>query len=177
MLEVLIATGVMLVIALSVLPLLLRSVANNTRGGEATQAASFAGAQLDALLQMPFDRGPMVLADTTAETVMVETQTLAADVSVPELMVEPPDARWQDGDVADTETMQWRRTTRVRQFGLTDLEPDPGTGLTSLDQPLPGGTAAQFVHLKEVEVRIESGREAGALGAGQDLTIRVLKAF
>jgi len=177
MLEVLIATLVMSVIALAVLPLLLRGVANNTQGSEASQTAVFASSELESLLQMPFDRGPLVLADGATERVTVETQVLPAATDTPDLVLETPDARWRAGEPTSGEAVQWRRTTRVRQFGLTDLIPDSASGITALDSPLPGGTAAEFVHLKQVEVRIEGGRAAGALGAGQDVTVRVLKAF
>ena len=177
MLEVLIATGVMLVIALSILPLLLRSLANNNQGAEATQAAIFVAGELDTRLQMPFDRGEMRLVDGLTERVEVETQTRQLDVSVPELIDAPPSRRWAAGEPDDPNTMQWRRTTQVRQFSLVDLQPDAGTGITSLDSPLPGGTNAQFVHLKEIEVRVETGRQSGVSGIGQDFTVRVLKAF
>lgn len=177
MLEVLIATGVMLVIALSILPLLLRSLANNNQGAEATQAAIFVAGELDTRLQMPFDRGEMRLVDGLTERVEVETQTRQLDVSVPELIDAPPSRRWGAGEPDDPNTMQWRRTTQVRQFSLVDLQPDAGTGITSLDSPLPGGTNAQFVHLKEIEVRVETGRQSGVSGIGQDFTVRVLKAF
>lgn len=177
MLEVLIATGVMLVIALSILPLLLRSLANNNQGAEATQAAIFVAGELDTRLQLPFDRGEMRVIDGLNERVDVETQALAGDVSIPELVDAPPNRRWADGEPDDPNAMQWRRSVRLRQFSLVDLQPDAGTGITSLDSPLPGGTNAQFVHLKEIEVRVETGRQSGISGVGQDFTVRVLKAF
>jgi hypothetical protein len=62
--------------------------------------------------------------------------------------------------------------TTVRQYGITDT--DDGV----LDNPLPGGTEPIFVHLKEVEVRLESERQAGnVLGGGRTFTFRVLKPF
>ena len=177
MLEVLIATGVMLVIALSILPLLLRSLANNNRGAESTQAAVFASAELDTMLQLPFDKGRMLIDTGLTEATRLETQESAVGGAVPDLVDPLPSQRWQEGEPTDPTAVQWRRTTRIQQFGLTDLEPNAGTGITSLDTPLPGETAAQFVHLKLLEVQVETGRISGVSGVGQNFTLRVLKAF
>ena len=177
LLEVLIATAVMLVIALSILPLLLRSLANNHRGAEATQVSAFATAQLDELLQMPFDKGSLVIGDGVSEKAWVERQLLSAAVETPQLIAQTPNERWQTDDATAGEVVQWERSVQIQQFSLSDIEADPVSGISSLDTPLTGNTAAELVHLKQVEVRVRGGREAGALGAGQDLTIRVLKAY
>jgi len=57
------------------------------------------------------------------------------------------------------------RTTNVRQFS---------TG--ALDTPLDGGAPETGVHLKEISVAVQGGRQGGGLGAGKAITVRVLKA-
>jgi hypothetical protein len=172
---VLIAGVLVLVIALSTLPLLLRSIANSSRGAEATLVSQFASAELDTGLQLPFDEVPLTLAEGSTELVTSAVQTLEAyDGSS---ILRAPDDTWMDSGITTTDPVLWTRTTRIRQFGLSDLTPIPGSNLTSLDLPLPGGTSPDFVHLKEIEVRILGSRKAGVLGVGQDMTIRVLKAY
>jgi prepilin-type N-terminal cleavage/methylation domain-containing protein len=164
MIEVLIAAVILLVILLGIVPLFLRASVNRQAGRESTSVASYARSQAEALLQLPFDH----------EDVSVPAGQDA--LSVVEYLV-PDSHDWSDdGSLAGD--AQWVRTTRVEQFGTADLlDGDTDGDGDSLDTPLPGGTDPRSVQLKQIEVAVTSPREGGAFGAGQEMTVRVLKAF
>ena len=175
LLEVLISSLLLVLVSLGVLPLLFRSVANNQRGAESTSVGAFAASELDMYLQIPFDEGPLVVPDTVQ--VLESAQHLPLPSSDGQVYLEAPNTAWVDGTATSLEGIRWSKATRVRQYGLSDLEPAAADGISALDNPLMGSTSPDFVHLKEIEVEIVGGREAGALGAGQHHTIRVLKAY
>ena len=164
LIEVLIAAVILLVILLGIVPLFLRASVNRQAGRESTSVASYARSQAEALLQLPFDH----------EDVSVPAGQDA--LSLVEYLV-PGSHVWSD-DNSLAGDAQWVRTTRVEQFGTADLlDGDTDGDGDSLDTPLPGGTDPRSVQLKQIEVAVTSPRDGGAFGAGQELTVRVLKAF
>lgn len=165
--EALIAALILLVIALGIIPLFARALRDNTAGADATQASSHGRARLEEYQQLPFNNqalslAPGDLALGRGESWAQGTRDAFGD----------GDEGWWDGSPSDRGLLLWTRTTTVRQFGITDL--DDGR----LDNPLPGGTQPAFVHLKEVEVRLESERPVESpLGPGREVVFRVLKPF
>ena len=81
------------------------------------------------------------------------------------------DEGWWPGTPTGKGTVAWNRTTRLRQYSVSDLA-DNG----QLDTPLDGGIQAIFVQLKEIEVVMNNPKQ-GILGNGQGITLRVLKPF
>lgn len=159
LIEVLISSLILLALAVGILPMFLRAQVNNQRGAQGTKVSTFAKDRLEGLYQLPFGSGPLAIPVASPEAETSETWTSG-------------DRR--EGDVAEGWEAEpgsiglplWTRVTRVRQYGARDLEAS-----------LPGGTEDPFVHLKELEVRLESASRGGPLGAGQQLTVRVWKAF
>ncbi|HVS04462.1 MAG TPA: hypothetical protein VMT16_16995 [Thermoanaerobaculia bacterium] len=136
----------LLFILVGILPLFTQSLGNNAQGRQLTEVTNEARQHLEALLQAPFDGDRLAVPDGDSEL-------LAEDL-------------WSDGerrwiasaDFPAGETPLYRRTTRVRQFGVDaigdgDLELEDG-------EALPGGTPPARVHLKEIEVRVESAPDA-----------------
>lgn len=179
MLEVLIAMVVLMVVALAIVPLLMHAVANNHRSAETTRASGFTASGLETLRQRPWDGSALGLRSGMSEKSWTERQLFLGHSTEEPWVVRTPDVRWRVVEASEPSpgAVHWERTVTVRQFSLGDLEPDPATGLSCLDAPLPGGTPAELVHLKAVDVRVRSGRRAGFLGAGQDSTVRMLRAF
>ncbi|MGD2115802.1 MAG: hypothetical protein PVG07_12155 [Acidobacteriota bacterium] len=164
LIEVLIAALLLLVILLGVVPLFIRSMTYRVEGRESTAVGSFARTRVETLLQLPFDHPDLTVPAGSNELETVEYRTL--------------DGRVWSRDAALADQAIWTRTTRVRQFGAGDLaDGDTDGDGDDLDRPLPGGTNPRSVQLKEIEVRIESPREAGPLGPAEELTVRALKAF
>lgn len=164
LIEVLVASVLLLVILLGVIPLIVRSMSYRHEGRESTSVASFARTRVETLLQLPFDHPELTVPAGSDALEVVEYRTLDAP-------------RWsRDADLADQAL--WTRTTRVQQYGVGDLlDGDTDGDGDDLDRPLSGGTNPRSIQLKQIEVRIESPREGGPLGPAEELTVRALKAF
>jgi type II secretory pathway pseudopilin PulG len=166
MIEALVASLILLVIALGLVPLFSRSIGNNMTGNDSLQSTNFGRAQLEELIQLPFNNQGLDIPAGTPLGQGVESWTIGS------ASLGDANEGWAAGaSPSGRGSVLWRRTTRVRQYGVSDLE--DGT----LTSALPGGTQPIFVHLKEVEVQLDSGRTAGALGQARPLTLRVLKPF
>jgi len=161
LIEVLIAAGILLMVSLGVLPIFAQAIVNNRAGADYTQATNYAKSELERLYSLPFSSPDLQV--TGAETVRNQYFSVK-------------DEKWVDGaTVAADDAALWRRITTIRQYGvggLVDVNHD-GT----LDGPLPEGTDAAFIHAKEIEVRVESGRGSGLLAGGKRITLRILKVY
>lgn len=164
--EALIAAAILLVIALGLIPLFARAIVDNTTGNDSTQATNHTRTQLEELIQLPFNHQRLTLPAGAVQSQEVESWTQG-------VRDQTGDAQegWWPGVPADKGLPLWTRTTRVRQFNISDL--DDGT----LDNPEEGGTQPTFVHLKEVEVQLDNARGGSLLGGGPAQTVRVLKPF
>lgn len=165
--ESLIAALILLIIALGLIPLFARALRDNTAGADATQASNHGRARLEEYQQLPFNNQDLALAPGSLTLDRDESWAQGDRDDVGDA-----DEGWWPGAPADRGLLLWHRTTTVRQYGMNDLDD------SRLNAPLPGGTQPAFVHLKEVEVRLESGRpDASPLGPGRQITFRVLKPF
>lgn len=173
LIEALIAAAILLIISLGLIPLFARSIADNTTGADSTQATNHGKTQLEELIQVPFG-GQDVTVPAGAN--LAETRESWAQGDPYE--VGDPDEGWWPGQPTDKGTVLWERVTRVRQYSVSDL--DDG----KLDNPLPGGTQASSVQLKEIEVELENPKRQSILRGGsgggtgrRELTLRMIKAF
>jgi type II secretory pathway pseudopilin PulG len=165
--EALIAALILLIIALGIIPLFARALRDNTAGADATQASNHGRARLEEYQQLPFNNQALTLAPGSTTLGSGESWAQGTRDTFGD-----DDEGWWPGAPSDRGLLLWTRTTTVRQFGINDL--DDGR----LDDPLPGGTQPAFVHLKEVEVRLESERPTRSpLGPGRQVVFRVLKPF
>lgn len=165
--ESLVAALILLFIALGLIPLFARSLRDNTAGSDSTQASNHGKAKLEEYLQLPFNNQVVELAPASTQTVVGESWAQGDATQVGDA-----NEGWWAGAPTGRGRLLWSRQTTVRQYGITDL--DDG----KLSDPLPGGTEPVFVHLKEVEVRLESEREAGnPLSVSRVVTFRMVKPF
>jgi Tfp pilus assembly protein PilV len=164
--EALIASVILLIIALGLIPLFARSIHDNAVGADATQATNHGKAELEECMQLPFNNQKLAIpaADTVGSTVESWAQGDPTHIG-------DANEGWQAGAPTDKGALVWTRTTRVRQYNISDLE-DNG----ALTTPLPGNAQPIFVHLKEVEVELDGDRGV-ALGGGRRAFYRVLKPF
>lgn len=163
--EILIAAALFLIVVIGILPLFTRAIVDNTAGADYTQATNMAKSMAEELQQAPFNSTPMTLP---AGQDFLETKQ----------MWDKKTEKWlpYSATPAAGSLVLWNRTTRVRQYSLSDLTEN----LTNpaFDHPLPGGTPVNFVHLKEIDVQVQSAAtQAGALGARRQFSMRVLKPF
>lgn len=171
LIEVLIGFALLMVIALSLLPLFSRAASLNRHGRESTMVAGFGRALQEECAQLPFTTPRLTL---TAGSERLDDQLW---VPLPVAAGDPDDPADQAlGEWVDTAALagrrpQWNRELRVRQFSLRDL--DDGR----LDEPLDASTDPAFVHLKEVRVEVGGVREGGPLGRSRSLVIHRLRAY
>jgi prepilin-type N-terminal cleavage/methylation domain-containing protein len=152
--EVLIAAAIFLIIAVGVLPLFVQSIRNNVSGREATDISHVAKSRVEEMLQVPYNSLQIPAGST--ESVVEDYWSRSTKA-------------WQTGTPSPSDAV-WLRTTRVRQFALSDLTAD-GVANTPLD----GGTPTGQVHFKEIIVEIRSAN-ANILSSGKALTLRMLRA-
>lgn len=181
LIEVLVAMLLLALITLSIVPLFGRAIADNAAGKEAGSQAALGRSQLEEQVQLPFNHRRLEVEAGTARS---EERFYAAGGR------ELGDETWVSSRPADG-TVFWRRTSVVRQYGIHGVEDTDGDGVIDrvdgledadrdgvFDNPLPAGTLPGAVHLKELDVTLESERQAGnAVHATRPLRLRALKAF
>lgn len=161
LLELLIASVLLLFILLGIIPLYAGSAVNNAIGADATQLSNHAKTRAESLLQMPFNAPDLTLDDGE--------------------LARTTDEFWNNDDpnhitgdhfvnapVSDS-LPKYTRTTVIRQYAITDAE----DGV--LDHPLAGGSAPGLIQIKEIQVTVRS-RDYGPI-PGRPLVVRVYKAF
>ena len=187
--EVLVAMALLTVVLLSLLPLFHRSMVVNATGREAGHQSTLGRSEVEELLQLPFDHD---LLEVTVGTERTTTEFWST--GLPERLGDEgwrPDAPSAGAGLGAREEALWQRTIRVRQYSLNGVRDTDGDGVVDrvlgledadrdgvFDDPLPAGTLAAAVHLKEVEVSVESRRAAGnVLTPTPRLRLQQLKSF
>lgn len=160
--EALLASLILMIVALGVLPLFSRAMVSNLAGSESTSLSSMAMERAEEFYQYPFNSQRLTIPGGSSEVFFDEVWT-------------EEDGRWIDGTVAEAEsadkTVLWTRRTRVRQFGINDV-------LDGSPTPLDGNAPTGAVHVKEIEVEVASARLSSvALGPTKDLRVRLFKAL
>lgn len=158
LIEAVVASLILLVVALGVLPLFSRAMASNFAGSESTSLANLTSARAEELYQLPFTHPALTVPAGATELVVEEVW-------------KDEDGQWLTPDKAHaTGLVRWTRQTRVRQFNISDL-------LTADPTPLDGGAPPGSVQVKEIEVEVTPGRESSiALGPRKSLRVRLFKA-
>jgi hypothetical protein len=149
LIEVLVAGAILLVIALGLVPVYMRSIRSNVEGFDYTQVSNWAKSRAEEYLQLPFGDPWLTVPGGATEFSVEESYSHQLH-------------EWVDV-LADGDTALVTRTTTVRQFGIGDL-----------NTPLNGGDPEEAIHLKEITVSVE-GNKTGILGGGKAIAIRVFK--
>jgi type II secretory pathway pseudopilin PulG len=155
LIEVLIASLIMLFVALGIVALFTMSAASNLQGSESTKAANYARERLEQLWQVPFNSPELTITGSGTENKTYEyydaTPTVRKWTSMPGPT--PP------------ALATWTRITTVRQFAVDNLA--SGAAISG-----DVGTAnPQRVQIKEIKVEVHNKRVGGALGGGKELTL------
>jgi type II secretory pathway pseudopilin PulG len=165
--EAILASLILLVVALGVLPLFTRAMASNFSGAESTSLSNLATGRAEELYQLPFDHALLTVPVGSTERVIDEIWTIP-DPRTPSST--DGHGYWKPANELTDGLVQWTRQTRIRQFNINDL-------LTNTPTPLDGGTPLGSVHVKEIDVEVASGRANGiALGPSRSLRVRLFKA-
>jgi Tfp pilus assembly protein PilV len=151
--EVVIASLLMLMIAVSVLPMFTEAAASNETGREYTDVANFARSRAEEFGQLPFNAEPVTI---TSGTSRIHDEYYSAT-----------SRKWLAGTTPTApDRALWLRRTTIRQFEAKD---------TSLTTPLPAGTEALRIHVKEVQVEVRGASVGSLFGPAKSITVRALK--
>lgn len=150
LLEVLVASVILLVIALGLVPLYTRSIRSNTDGFDYTRVSNMAKSRAEEYMQLPFDDPLLIVPGGTDQSVANDFYSQQQHEWFPAI---------PDGDAA-----LFSRTTTVRQFSIGDVT-----------TPLDGNAGPNAVHLKEITVAVQGNRAGAAFGPGKTIVVRVFK--
>jgi type II secretory pathway pseudopilin PulG len=164
--EVLIASSLLLMIVLGLIPIFLQSVLNNAAGNESSRVSNAARSAAEQYFAYAFDHPQLVVESGTEKAF---PQYYSTSLS-----------RWVDG-TATSPGRQLERTISVRQYQLLDLEDNGVLDSPFASPPGAGGIVNLYpVHLREIEVEAEGMQVTGGpLGRvlNQNVTVRVLRGF
>lgn len=189
LIEVLIALALLTVVLVSLLPLFSRSMAINASGREAGVQSTLGRSEVEELLQLPFNHDLMEVQAGT-ERVLTEYWSTGD----PERLGDEawrPDLPTPGAGLGRQEEVLWQRTTRVRQYALQGVEDTDGDGVVDrilgledadrdglFDNPLPAGALPATIHIKELDVSVDSRRgKGGPLVPRPPLRLQQLKSF
>lgn len=152
--EVVIASLLLLMIAVSVLPMFTEAAASNETGREYTEVANFARSRAEEFSQLAFSAEPLTI---TAGTERIHEEHYSAGYK-----------KWIAGTtLAPGDRALWLRRTTIRQYASSDLE--------TLATPLPAGVDPGTVHFKEILVEVRGAHIGSLFGPAKSITVRLLK--
>ncbi len=186
--EGLIAAALLLVVAVSVLPLFMRALESNTRGGRASQISTLTIAALEEINQATVDRADFQL--TGSESGVRETGTMFWDMGELYDSGNPAkigDERWVSTDSGTTPIL-WSRELDVRKYSFADVHSSievEGGELSTLgdprwfDSPLETDDEGDLynAHITEFRVHIVENRSGVPVNSGQRMTVGHFRTF
>ena len=179
--EVLLGLMILMVVLLGLMPLFTRSIQQNLEGKQSSEATGHGRSEIESLLQLDFNNW-RVNVETGNERAAHLYRT-EGDTG------KRGDEYWTETDPAPT-VASWEMDRVVRQFGITavrdddldtvmevivGLEDDDLDGV--LDNPLPAGSLAAFVHLKSLDIALQKRASSVTMGAPLRLDLQTIKAF
>lgn len=167
--EGLIAAAILLLIAVGILPLFLRSMVNNSAGNDATQSTNYVRGELERLIGLRFSDPAFVGPPTLGSAIVSTRYLLENDSSV------KGDETWEATQpVRDSErTELWGSTTSVRRFELSSLD----DGLLRSSEAMTGTPLPEQVHFVDMEVEIHRSFTAGSALRTTPVTMHAVKSF
>jgi len=182
LIEVIFATFLLLIVAISIIPMFTRALQSNLAGGRSSAMATFAASDMEVVNQKIIDHGDYDLVGTNFVSVATQYWNLGKDDTEGEGNKQLGDEVWQDDN--STGMILWQRTTEVRKYAVSDILPIVDTSGTALvgygenprifDLPLkPSEEGAK--HLVEFRVQIQPYGES--FGVGKRMTISHFRTY
>jgi prepilin-type N-terminal cleavage/methylation domain-containing protein len=160
--EMLVASMLLLVVVLGVIPLFVRSIISNSGGNDYTRLSNFSKSKVEELFQLDFSNAQLTIPAGQTETSIDEYWSEA-------------EKKWKPGAAPAGVTPPWTRTTVIRQYNISAVDQTLDNFDFEKSEAVDGNTAAEAVHLKELIVTVQ-GMRGGPLGPRRDLVLRTLKA-
>lgn len=181
LIEVLFASFLLLVVAISIIPMFTRALQSNLSGGRSSSMATFAASDMEAVNEKNIDHDDYALAGSDFISLATEYWNMGTDPTG-EGNTYIGDEVWQDDDT--TGTILWERNTAVRKYAVSDILPIVDTSGTTLvgygvnprmfDLPLKPSEEGSK-HLVEFRVQIKPYAEV--FGAGRQITISHFRSY
>jgi type II secretory pathway pseudopilin PulG len=146
--ELAIAGGILLIVAIAIIPLFTNSMVNNATGRQLSQATNHGRSAAEEALQMPLDRAMFRIPDGDLLTARVMTWSVSRADPV-------AGGHWATTGPTGSERALWRRTSTLRQFNVSRILPNP-VGST---EPIPGGYPDEFIHLRETVLEVVNSKD------------------
>jgi prepilin-type N-terminal cleavage/methylation domain-containing protein len=154
--EVLLASALLLIVAVGVAPLFFRSLVSNRSGSDATGSTHRASSRVEELFSVDFNHAAMAPTGGAIAEYYLHS-----------------DGQWHLGSPSPGEVAPWQRSTEITQHSLADLL-DNG----AFDTPLPATTDPVFVHLKLIEVTAANPRgQENPLSSRQAIVLQTLRPY
>lgn len=154
LIEVLIASMLLLFIVIGVLPLFSRSMMNNIQGNDASNFANSAVEGFESMFSLPFNNDLISLP--AGQTLIERRQFFTLHGN-----------QWLAAVPAGDEA-QYERLFRLQQFSFADISEDG-----DFDTPLDGGAEPGNIQFKAFELEITNNRMVGA----PPYRVRALQSF
>lgn len=159
LIEVLLASVMLLIIALGIVPMFVRSVGLNAEGRMASVSTSLAADEIERLVGMPFDGPEMTIPPGSFERVVDQYQL-------------EPRGDWIDESAYTGGGFAYHRIVRIRQFNFNALN-DKLDQVLEEAEALDGDALASLVQMKEIVVQVQSGNFVG--GNSRAVTLRYVR--
>ncbi len=158
LIEMVVASSFLLVVALGLVPLFTQALIHNESGASSSDVSNIARSRLEWFNQLPFNSPPLTI-ETGTEKVL-------------EQYFSAIDQRWHDGVPPTMEPVLWTATVTVRQYNNEAFEDDQ----LEESEALPADTPTVAVHFKQLQVEVEAAPRAASLGPVRQITLATLKA-
>jgi len=189
LLEGLFAAALLLVVGVSVLPLFMRALESNTRGGRSSQVATFATAEVEEVNQTTIDRADWNITTAGSTSLQFPPQfwdlgRLVSTGSAAQI----GDEGWVDTEADAVGPILWTRDLMLLKYSFADIHTTiqvDGVTLNTLGDPRLFDTPLtvdadgdQFnSHITEFRVSMQEDRDGLPLAAGQRMTIGHYRTF
>lgn len=159
--EVLIASAIMLFIALGIIPLFVTAMSSNVSGNDSTKTANEVREYLEEAWQIPFADPDLTLTSTDGtEKILTQLYSRAEE-------------KWVTTLTVPNDTALFERTTRIRQFSVAELSDAEANDRDPV--PLNYDADPQAIQVKEITVALRSLQVPGLLGGGKEIEMRAYK--
>jgi Tfp pilus assembly protein PilV len=184
--EGLVATALLLIVAIGILPLFANSILNNTRGSDSTTASNFGKTAVENLSQQTFNSPDLTIAGGSTQKLTNEWWKPGAGP------INDSTQGWQATAPSAATFTTWTRATSIKEYGVRDIlttqDPVAGSLQGVLTTALDGGTQPNFVQLKLITVTVQSskintvntlggGSRGAILGGGETIVLQMVKAL
>lgn len=189
LLEGLFAAALLLVVGVGVLPLFMRALESNTRGGRSSQVATFTSAEIEEVNQTTIDRADWNI--TTAGSTFLQFPAQFWDMGVlvtSGSAAQIGDEGWVDNQGDAAGPILWTRDLTLLKYSFADIHTTiqvDGVTLNTLgdprlfDSPLTvDADGDQFnAHITEFRVTLQENRDGLPLASGQRMTVGHYRTF